>query len=109
MEKKEINKIDSKKKKEEKIIKKVQKALDKEKSPIKILTVEKLQVEYGGFSGRHAPIVTKKAVENFNKTWWGCLGENGELVGDWREVKKIKDECERVFKEIEKEKKKEKI
>ena len=36
MEKKEINKIDSKKKKEEKIIKKVQKALDKEKSPIKI-------------------------------------------------------------------------
>ena len=65
MEKKEIQKIDSKKKKEEKIIKKVQKTLDKEKIPIKILTPEKLQVEYGGFSGRHAPIVTKKSCRKF--------------------------------------------
>lgn len=106
MEKREIKKIHSKNRKEERAIKRVQKILDKEKSPIKILTAEKLQVEYGGFSGSHAPIVTKKAVENFNKTWWGCLGENGELSGDWREVKKIKDRCERIFKKIEEEMKK---
>lgn len=95
------------KRNKEEVIKNVQKLIDKEKIPIKIMTKERLKIDYGTPSGHYEAIIRKKDVKDFNKDWWGCLGENGELVGDWREVKKIKDECERVFMLIDAEIKKE--
>ncbi len=83
----------------QKIYDEVQKTLNEEDVPISIISKDKLKVYYHDYTedSQLSDIVTRNDVYSFSLNLGSGFASLGNIVGDWREIRDIRDSCKAVF------------